>query len=355
MPRPIKAAISMVALQHNLTVVRRHAQRSSVFAVLKANAYGHGVTRVARGLGSADGIALLEIDDAVRLRAAGYAKRLALLEGVFDVAELGVAAKCNLTIVIHDREQLRMLDAAPLDARLDVLLKINTGMNRLGYTPDAAGDAIAQLAGHRAVGQVTLMTHFATADDPHGVAWQLQRFDAIAAGCNLPHCVANSAALVRYPQTHRDWVRPGIMLYGCSPFPDVSAVELGLQPVMTLTSEIIAVQALQPGDRVGYGGIFEATQSMRVGIVACGYADGYPRHAPGGTPVLVGGYRARTVGRVAMDMLCVDLTGIEAARIGAPVTLWGKGLPADEVAHCAGTVSYELLCALAPRVPIIEV
>jgi alanine racemase len=354
MSRPITAIISAGALRHNLTVVRHHAPRSAVFAVLKANAYGHGLMRVVRTLDGADGIALLKIDDAVRLRDAGCTKRLVLLEGLFEPAELDVAGEHNLTIVIHDQEQLRMLDAARSGVRFDVLLKINTGMNRLGFTPHAAGGALARLIGHRAAGQVTLMTHFATADDARGVAWQMQAFDAIAAGHKLPHCLANSAAILRYPETHADWVRPGIMLYGCSPFPDVSADEMGLKPVMTLTSEIIAVQELQPGDRVGYGGTFEATRAMRVGIVACGYADGYPRHAPTGTPILVGGQRTRTLGRVAMDMLCADLTGIPAAQAGARVTLWGEGLSADEVAQAAGTVSYELLCALAPRVPVIE-
>jgi len=305
-------------------------------------------------LGGADGIALLDIGDAVQLREAGWTKRLALLEGLFGPAELDIAGEHDLTIVIHAEEQLRMLDAARSGVRFDVLLKINTGMNRLGFAPHAAGDALARLKAHRAAGQVTLMTHFATADEARGVAWQMQAFDAIAAGHKLPYSLANSAAILRYPQTHADWVRPGIMLYGCSPFPDVSAAALGLKPAMTLTSEIIAVQDLRPGDRVGYGGTFEATRATRVGIVACGYADGYPRHAPTGTPILVGGQRTRTLGRVAMDMLCADLTGIPAAQAGASVTLWGDGLSADEVAQAAGTVSYELLCALAPRVPVIE-
>jgi len=354
MARPIQANINLAAMQHNLTVVRQNAPHSKVFAVIKANAYGHGVMRAVRALGNADGIALLEIDVAVRLRDAGYTKRLALLEGVFEPAELKVAAERNFTIVIHDQEQLRMLDTAPGGTRLDVLLKVNSGMNRLGFKAHAAGDALARLTGHRAVGQITLMTHFATADDARGVAWQMQTFDAVAAGHQMPRSLANSAAILRYPETHADWVRPGIMLYGCSPFFDVPADELGLKPAMTLTSEIIAVQELQPGDRVGYGGGFEATRATRVGIVACGYADGYPRHAPNGTPVLVGGRATGTLGRVAMDMLCVDLTEIRAAGIGTPVTLWGKGLSADEVARAAGTVSYELLCALAPRVPVIE-
>ncbi|MBI4191233.1 MAG: alanine racemase [Betaproteobacteria bacterium] len=354
MPRPIKAAISLDALRHNLAVVRRHAPRASVFAVIKANAYGHGVLRAARALAGADGIALLEIDDAVRLRDAGFGKRLALLQGVFEAAELQVAAAHDLTIVIHNQEQLRMLDAARDSARFDVLLKIDTGMNRLGFTPRAARDVLAGLKHHRAVRRLTLMTHFATADDARGVAWQMQAFDEIAAGSKLQRCLANSAAILRYPETHADWVRPGIMLYGCTPFADVTAEQLGLQPAMTLASEIIAVRELRPGERIGYGGTFEATQAKRVGIVACGYADGYPRHAPTGTPILVGGRRARTLGRVSMDMLCIDLSGISTAQIGTPVTLWGEGLSADEVAAAAGTVSYELLCALAPRVPVIE-
>jgi alanine racemase len=354
MPRPITATIHLDALRHNLSVVRRHAPHARIFAVLKANAYGHGVLRAARALAGADGIALLELDAAVRLRAEGFAGRLALLGGVFEVADLQVAADHDLTLVIHNPEQLRMLDSARSGARLDIFLKIDTGMKRLGFAPHAAGDALAGLRGHRAVGQLMVMTHFATADDARGVAWQMKIFDAIAAGHKLPRSLANSAAILRYPETHADWVRPGIMLYGCTPFADVAADELGLKPVMTLASEIIAVQDLQPGDRVGYAGTFEAGRAMRVGIVACGYADGYPRHAPTGTPIVVGGSRTRTLGRVSMDMLCADLTGIPAAQVGTPVTLWGEGLSADEVAAAAGTVSYELLCALAPRVPVIE-
>jgi len=354
MSRPIKAIIKLGALQHNLAVVRKHAPRAAVFAVIKANAYGHGVMRAARALAGADGIALLELDAAVQLRNEGYSKRLALLEGLFEPAELDVAVEHNLTIVIHNQEQLRMLDAARSGARLDVLLKINTGMNRLGFAPRAAIDARDTLKGHRSVKQLTLMAHFATADDARGVAWQMKLFDEFAAGQKLQRCLANSAAIFRYPETHADWVRPGIMLYGCTPFADATARELGIKPAMTLTSELIAVQDLQPGDRIGYSGAFGATQAMRVGVVACGYADGYPRHAPTGTPIVVGGSRTRTLGRVSMDMLCADLTGIPAARIGTPVTLWGEELSADEVAAAAGTVSYELLCALAPRVRVVE-
>ena len=354
MPRPLTATLDLGALQHNLAKVRQHAPGASVFAVVKANAYGHGVMRTAKALAGADGLALLELDTAVRLRDAGFTKRLALLEGVFEAADLQAAADHDLTIVIHNQEQLRLLDAARSGARFDVLLKINTGMNRLGFTPRAASEVIAKLEAHRAVSQLTLMAHFATADEARGVAWQMKVFNEVAAGRKLQRSLANSAALLRYPETHAEWVRPGIMLYGCTPFSDVSAQELGLRPVMTLASKVIAVQELKPGDQLGYGGAFEAKSATRVGIVACGYADGYPRHAPTGTPVLVGGRRTRTLGRVAMDMLCADLTDMPEAGVGTPVTLWGQGLSADEVAASAGTVSYELLCALAPRVPVIE-
>jgi alanine racemase len=352
--RPIQAIISAAALRHNLGVVRNAAPRSRVFAVVKANAYGHGVTRAAQAFETADGIALLEIEAAVRLRDSGYAKRLALLEGLFEVSEVAVAARHDLTIAVHNHEQLRMLDAAPAGARLDVMLKINTGMNRLGFTPQEALAVREQLKKHRAVKQLTLMTHFATADDARGVAWQMQVFAQIAAGQPFERSIANSAAILRFPETHADWVRPGIMLYGCTPFADATAQQLGLRPAMTLASAIISVQELRAGDRIGYAGTFEATQSMRIGTVACGYADGYPRHAPTGTPVLVDGIRTRTLGRISMDMLCVDLTAIPAAGVGTPVELWGEALPAEEVAAAAGTVSYELICALAPRVPVVE-
>jgi len=352
--RPIKALISSAALRHNLGVVRSSAPRSRVFAVIKANAYGHGLLRAARAFESADGLALLEIEAAVRLRESGYVRRLALLEGLFETSELAVAAQHDLTIVVHSEEQLRMLDAAPAGARLDVMLKVNTGMNRLGLEAREAIVARDSLIRHRAVKQLTLMTHFATADDARGVAWQMETFETVAARQTLERSVANSAAILRYPHTHGDWVRPGIMLYGGTPFADTPAAALGLLPAMTLASEIISVREVQPGERIGYSGTYEAAKPIRVGTIACGYADGYPRHAPTGTPVLVDGVRTRTLGRVSMDMLTVDLSGIPAARVGTPAVLWGEGLPADEVAFAAGTVSYELMCALAPRVPVIE-
>jgi len=355
MPRPLRATIDLNALRHNLAVARRHAPRAAIFAVIKADAYGHGVERAARALVDAEGYALLELDAALHLRERGLKQRILLLEGAFSTGDLELAAEHALSIVIHDDEQIRMLDDVRVSRKLDAVLKLNTGMNRLGFAPAAAKSTIDRLQRHPAVAKVTLMTHFADADDQRGVAWQMAAFERAIDGCKLERTLANSAALLRYPETHGDWVRPGIMLYGCSPFPEVTAAELDLKPVMTLTSELIAVRDLQRGDRIGYGGTFEAPQPMRIGIVACGYADGYPRHAPTGTPIVVAGTRTRTLGRVSMDLIHADLTGIPQANVDSPVTLWGAGLSADEVAASAGTVSYELLCALAPRVPVVEI
>jgi len=352
--RPISASISRQALRGNLDLARRHAGGARVWAVIKANAYGHGLLRTVTALEGADGFALLDLDVAVRLRDSGISGPVLLIEGFFCADELDLFSTHGFTAVVHDTAQLRMLETARLHQPIDIYLKINTGMNRLGFAVGEAVRVLERLRGCASVGAITLMTHFADADGPGGVAVQMQRLAATGI-TGLPRSLANSAALLRYPQTRGDWVRPGIMLYGCSPFPDRSADAIGLRPVMTLKSRLIAVQALRAGDRVGYGSTFMASAPMRVGIVACGYADGYPRHAPSGTPVLVAGQHSRTVGRVSMDMLCVDISDIPDARVGTSVTLWGEGLSCDEVALSAGTVSYQLLCALAPRVPIVEV
>jgi alanine racemase len=255
--------------------------------------------------------------------------------------------------VIHNPLQIAMLDAYPRRGNLQVWLKINSGMNRLGFAPQDIPAVLEKLKAHPAVRDITLMTHFASADEAAGVAAQLEVFNALAAPYRMQCSLANSAALLRYATTHADWVRPGIMLYGASPFPEISAQQLGLRPVMTLQSEIISVRGLKAGERVGYGGLFCAESPMRIGTVACGYADGYPRHAPTGTPVLVEGQRTRTLGRISMDMLSVDLSALPDAISGSRVTLWGSGLPVEEVARAAGTISYELLCALAARVPMV--
>jgi alanine racemase len=356
MPRPIRATISAGALAHNFLVAKAYAGGAKLWAVLKANAYGHGVERAARAMDAADGYAVLDFQEAARLRSAGVDKPILMLEGIFKAGDIALLHKHRLTPVIHNAEQVEMLRLAELPGELDVYLKVNSGMNRLGFTVDNLRAAYNALRLHPQVGQITLMTHFADADGPGGIKAQLDWFDELTRPFEAgQRSLANSAALIRFPEARGDWARPGIMLYGCSPFADRSAESLGLKPAMTLTSELIATQHLQPGERVGYGFSYEAAGELTVGVVACGYADGYPRHAPSGTPVLVNGKRTRTVGRVSMDMIVVDISDIPEAYIGTPVTLWGEGLSADEVAAAAGTLSYELLCALAPRVPVEEV
>ena len=354
MPRPLRAAISASALSHNLRVAQQHAAKAKVWAVVKANAYGHGLLRAAKAFEAADGYAVLDFVEALQLRNAGIAKPILMLEGFFGPEDLPLVARHQLTPVIHNLEQIEILQKTPLAAAIDAYLKVNSGMNRLGFTMDNVRVAWNALKEHAQIRSVTLMTHLADAEGS-GVAPQLDWFDKITQPFEAPRSLANSAALLRFPETRGDWVRPGLMLYGCSPFAAQGADALGLKPAMTLRSEIIGVQNLTPGERVGYGLTFEASAEMTIGIVACGYADGYPRHAPSGTPVLVAAQRARTVGRVSMDMLCVDITDVAEAYIGTPVTLWGEGLSADEVATAAGTVSYQLLAGLAARVPILDV
>ena len=355
MPRPILATIRASALAHNLAVARKCAPASKVWAVVKANAYGHGLVAAARALQEADGYAMLDFEEAIRLRLQGVKKPILLLEGFFKAQDVALLAEYELTPVVHNIEQIEILEKTSLPRPIDAYLKVNSGMNRLGFTVDNVRIGWNALHGHEQIREVTLMTHFADADGASGVAGQLEWFNSLTQPMQGPRSMANSAALLRYPETHADWVRPGIMLYGCSPFADQTAQDLGLEPVMTLTTEIIALQNLQAGERVGYGFGFEATEEMTIGVIACGYADGYPRVAPTGTPVLVGGERTRTVGRVSMDMMCVDISSLPEAYIGTPVTLWGDGLSADEVGAAAGTLSYELLCGLAARVPVREV
>jgi alanine racemase len=358
-PRPIRATIRAGALAHNLELARRSAGKARIWAVIKANAYGHGLLRAARALAAADGLAVLDFDDALRLREAGERRPILMLEGFFQAADLPLLAEHALTPVVHNVEQLELLKRSALAAPIEAYLKVNSGMNRLGFNVDNVRLAYQALRAHPRVRGVTLMTHFADADGASGVAAQLEWFNRMTDGLEGARSLANSAALLRFPQTRAAWVRPGIMLYGCSPFghadPRQSAEGLALVPAMTLQSELIGVQHLHPGERIGYGFSYEVTEEMTIGVVACGYADGYPRHAPSGTPVLVAGRRTRTVGRVSMDMICVDIGDIPEAYIGTPVTLWGEGLSADEVGAAAGTLSYQLLCALAPRVKVEEV
>ena len=355
--RPIRARISREALRHNYRLAKQMAPAASAWAVIKANAYGHGQWRAVEALrAEADGFAVLECENAVALREAGVTRPILLLEGIFSARDARAVAAHGLTTVVHCLDQLKLLlEAAPAGAPLAIYLKLNTGMNRLGMGVADLRVAREILAGAPGP-QLTLMTHFAEADGERGVAEQLACFKAMAGDWQGPVSLANSAAILRHPQAHADWVRPGIMLYGASPFAETSAEALGLRPAMAFESALIGVQNLAPGARVGYGGTFVAERPMRIGIVACGYADGYPRHAPSGTPIAVMGHRTGTVGRVSMDMLACDLSDIPDAGIGAPVTLWGNGVagyvPADAVAAAAGTIAYELFCAVAPRVPV---
>lgn len=373
MTRPLHATIDLAALRHNLGIARQHADGAGIWAVLKANAYGHGLPRCAEALadslGETGGYALIELESAIALRNAGLRQPILLLEGFYAADELPLLAEYRLTPVLHSLEQVQAFVAARLPSRLPVYLKLNTGMNRLGLNVGEFPQALRLLEASPHIGGITLMTHFSDADSGPagpGIAVQMRRLAAQidrldhAGKPAWPLCLANSAALLRYPETicaaQGGWVRPGIMLYGSSPFPEQqTAAELDLRPVMTLTSELIAVRNIAAGERVGYGGTFAAEHDMRIGIVACGYGDGYPRHAPTGTPVLVDGQRTRLLGRVSMDKICVDLTGIPQAAVGTPVILWGEGLSVDEIAMAAGTVSYELLCALTARVPVVEI
>ncbi|MBU0602790.1 MAG: alanine racemase [Gammaproteobacteria bacterium] len=357
--RPIHARIDFDALRHNYLRTRELAGEAKMWAVIKANAYGHGITRVARALGRlADGFALLDLEDAVRLRESGITQPILLLEGFFSPTDLPEIAARELSVVVHTEEQVEWLHASslPVAARISLFLKVNTGMNRLGILPARAPAMLERLRAWPHAGVIGLMTHFADADGERGVTTQLDRFAPVRAGFNGPVSMANSAALLRFPQTHADWVRPGILLYGASPATEyASAADIGLRPVMRFEGKVISEQHLQPGDRVGYGGTFTAERAMRVGTVACGYADGYPRHAPSGTPVAIDGARSTLVGRVSMDMIAVDLTGLPRAGLGSVVELWGEHVTLDEVADWAGTANYELVCALALRVPAVEV
>lgn len=354
MTRPTQASISLAALRHNYWVAKRRAPRSRVLAVVKANAYGHGVDRAGRALTNADGFATLEIDGAVRLRERGIAGTILLLEGFFDPPELADIAAYDLAIVVHHEDQLRALEAHRPAKPLDIYFKVNTGMNRLGFPVASARANLERLQKSGVAKSITLMTHFATADGPEGIAGAMQRFDEATKGIALPRSLANSAAIFSHPAAHADVARLGIALYGATPFADRTAESLGVKPAMTLSSRLIAIQDLMPGDCVGYGAEFRSIVPMRVGVVACGYADGYPRHAKSGTPALVGGVRTNLVGRVSMDMITVDLSPVPDAHVGTPVVMWGEGLPIDEVAMFAGTVGYELMCAVAPRVAVVE-
>ena len=363
MTRPILAAIDTAAFEHNLAKIRGLAPESKIWCVIKARAYGHGLEAALKGLGSTDGFAVLDIEDAGWLRDHGWEGRILLLEGLFHENELSLAHQLACDVVIHCENQVRWLEAfeALPHSRLNVFLKMNSGMNRLGFKPDAYRTAFHRL--HAAGYHMHHMTHFANADQldrSPTVDEQLECFNAGIDGLPGATSYGNSATILWHRNTLGDWVRPGVILYGASPTGRYSDIEHGgLNPVMSLTSEIIDTQEIAVGERVGYGGVYEASEPMRIGIVACGYADGYPRNAKEGTPVWVsdpsmknGGVICPIVGRVSMDMLTIDLRGAPKANLGTGVELWGAHVPVDEVAYQSGTIGYELICAVAPRVPV---
>ena len=374
MPRPIQATIHPGAFRHNLARARQAAPDARVWAIVKANAYGHGIERAFDGLRAADGFALLDFDEAQQVRALGWRGPLLLLEGVFELRDLELCSRLDLWHTVHCDEQIDMLATHKTHAPHRVFLKMNSGMNRLGFTPQRYRAAWTRLNALPQVDEISLMTHFSDADGPRGIAEQMAVFAEVTRDLPGERSLSNSAATLRHPVSaaqasahpdkcvSSDWVRPGIAVYGSAPdYPEHSAADWNLLPAMTLSSKIIATQDLLAGASVGYGSCFVADRPMRIGVVACGYADGYPRVCPNGTPVLVNGVRTRLVGRVSMDMITVDLSALAdvgaQAGFGSEVTLWGRAsngvvLGIDEIAQSAGTVGYELMCALAPRVPV---
>jgi len=366
MPRPIQAIVHTDALAHNLARARAAAPDSKVWAVVKADAYGHGIERAYDALRAADGFALLDFAEAERVRKLGWRGPILMLEGCFEPRDLESCARLHLWHTVHNEAQVDWLAAAKLAQPQRVFLKLNSGMNRLGFAPAALRAAWTRLNALPQVDEITLTTHFADAENKRGIEAQVDVFEAATKDLPGERSLSNSAATFRHAALRQriaeDWVRPGIALYGsAADFPEHDIAHWDLQPTMTLRTRIIGVQQLSAGDAVGYGSHFVADAPLRIGVAACGYADGYPRLAPTGTPVLVDGRRTRCVGRVSMDMITVDLGPVPAAGLGSEVTLWGHGpqvdgapstLPIDEVAFAAKTVGYELMCALAPRVPV---
>jgi alanine racemase len=362
MPRPIQATIHTEALRHNLARMRAAATDAKVWGVVKADAYGHGIERVFEGLRAADGFALLDLQEAQRVRALGWRGPVLLLEGVFEARDLELCSRLDLWHTVHCDEQIDMLAIHKTHVPHRVFLKMNSGMNRLGFAPQRFRAAWTRLEALPQVGEISLMTHFSDADGPRGIAQQVRVFDEITEDLPGERTLSNSAAILRYgadPAVRADWIRPGIAVYGSAPdFPEHDIAHWRLLPTMTLATRIIGVQQLAAGDTVGYGSHFTADVPLRIGVAACGYADGYPRHCTTGTPVLVEGVRTRILGRVSMDMIAVDLTPVPQAGFGSEVTLWGRAgtgavLAIDEPARAAGTLGYELMCALAARVPVV--
>ncbi len=354
MTRPTRALLNWSHLRHNYELARSHAD-GKTYAVIKANGYGHGLVNCARALSSADGFAVACVDEAVALRDAGIQRPLLVLQGAYDAQEWQQAAELNLQLALHHEQQLADRSSVRLSRPVSVWLKINSGMNRLGFRPAQANDILQRIEQDSELNLRYIMSHFSSADEWQCPAFYAQLETMVAQHWPVPFSLSSSAGLltekhVRGTPVTEAVSRPGIMLYGSSPLNYRSASELGLKAVMTLQSQLISTHTVPTGERVGYGGDWQAPRDTRVGVVAIGYGDGYPRHAPSGTPVLVDGVECPLIGRVSMDMITVDITDHPTAQIGSPVELWGEHLSVDRIAALCGTISYELFCQLTPRV-----
>jgi alanine racemase len=357
MTRPARALIDLQALRHNLSRAREAASGAKVMAVVKANAYGHGLLSVAQALDQADAFGVARLDEALSLRIAGVRAPVVLLSGVESARDLDQARGRGLDLVVHSEHQIAMLEEAPAGPRLRAWLKVDTGMHRLGFPPASFDRSYARLSKcASAVGSVALMTHLADADlrQSRRVAEQMAVFRSVTRDTSAERSIANSGGLLGWTEARADWVRPGIMLYGISPFSDDSGADHGLLPAMTVETRLIAINRAERGDRIGYGGTYTCDEPMRIGVAAIGYGDGYPRHAPSGTPVLVNGVRCPLAGRVSMDLITIDLRPNNKAKVGDRVVLWGEGLPAEVVAAHVKTIAYELVCRMAPRMDYAE-
>ena len=352
MSRNTIARIDLAAIGHNLNCVRQLAPNSRVVCVVKADGYGHGLAKVSSALTDAEVLAVATVDEGRRCRDSGWMGRLLLLEGPANAAEFAEMVDLDAEMVVHHETQLQLLRRRKHEIRHPLWLKIDTGMHRLGFAPDQARTVFSELENLRGASPTVLMSHFACADEPGNpmTCEQIRVFDNAIKGISGPVSLANSAALLNFPQSHRDLVRPGIMLYGVSPASGSPASALGLRPAMTLQCDLIAINQCKKGDTIGYSAAYRCPEDMSIGVAAIGYGDGYPRQARNGTPVLVRSGRASMVGHVSMDMITIDLRGHQNARVGDTVTLWGPGLPVEEVATWCNAIPYQLICGVTARV-----
>ncbi|WP_420555246.1 alanine racemase [Neptuniibacter marinus] len=353
MARPATATINLDAIRQNYLLAKSVAPKQGALAIIKANAYGHGAVEVAKALSKdADGFGVACIEEAIELRNAGISLPILLLEGFFTADELPIISDQNLWCAVHNADQIDIIANAPLNKPITAWLKLDNGMHRLGITPGEYKEAFHKLSALPQVEHVVLMSHFSAADEPelNTTAEQIQILDTLADELKAPISMANSAGTLEHDNARRDWQRPGIILYGASPFAEAHKLADQLKPAMTLSSEVIAVREIEPGESVGYSATWTCDKPTRVGTVAMGYADGYPRHARNGTPVLVDGHKSRIIGRVSMDMLAVDLSDIPDAKVGSYVELWGENLLASDVAACCDTIPYTLFTGITRRV-----